>query len=64
MKNKINNTELTPSGLKQIFQERLDLSSTDLNKVAKSFSKLYNDYQADIVIGLHYSKFLTPLTLG
>ena len=49
MKNKINNTELTPAGLKQIFQERLDLSSTDLNKVAKSFSKLYNDYQADIV---------------
>ena len=49
MKNKINNTELTPAGLKQIFQERLDLSSTDLNEVAKSFSKLYNDYQADIV---------------
>ena len=49
MKNKINKTELTPAGLKQIFQERLDLSSTDLNEVAKSFSKLYNDYQADIV---------------
>ena len=49
MKNKINYTELTPAGLKQIFQERLDLSSTDLNEVAKSFSKLYNYYQADIV---------------
>ena len=49
MKNKINKTELSPAGLKQIFQERLDLSSTDLNEVAKSFSKLYNDYQADIV---------------
>jgi len=49
MKRKINNTELTPAILKQIFQERLDLSSTDLNEVAKSFSKLYIDYQADIV---------------
>lgn len=49
MKNKINNIELTPAGLKQIFQERLDLSSNDINEVAKSFSKLYSDYQADII---------------
>ena len=27
----------------------MDLSSTDLNQVAKSFSKLYNVYQTDIV---------------
>jgi monoterpene epsilon-lactone hydrolase len=40
---------MTPAGLKQLFQERLDLSSTDLEDVAKSFSQLYFDYQGDVV---------------
>jgi|TARA_B110000495_G_C23017701_1_gene603113 monoterpene epsilon-lactone hydrolase len=40
---------VSAAGLKQLFQEHLDLSSTNLEDVAKSFTKLYVDYQGDVV---------------
>lgn len=38
---------VSAAGLKKLFQEHLDLSSTKLEDVAKSFTKLYVDYQGE-----------------
>ena len=40
---------VSAAGLKKLFQEHLDLSSTNLEDVAKAFTKLYVDYQGDVV---------------
>jgi monoterpene epsilon-lactone hydrolase len=41
--------DLSAAELKKLFEDRLDLSSTDLEAVASSFSQLYLDYQGEVV---------------
>ncbi|MCP4194147.1 MAG: hypothetical protein GY768_26350 [Planctomycetaceae bacterium] len=40
---------LTAAELRALFQERVKLSSPDLNEVADSFSDLYRGYQDEVV---------------
>ncbi len=41
--------EMNPQDLKKLFNSRIDLGSTDLVAVAKSFTNLYSDFQSAIV---------------